>query len=138
MKPRIVVDTNVLLSGIFYEKGNESQILGLVLDDNAILLAGLDTLEELREALARPKFKLTPIESLAIFQIILSKSEILLNIREAAEKCRDRDDQKFLDLANTGSADYLVTGDRDLLDIQRVGLTRIRTSAQLIRELGTN
>ena len=136
MKLRIVADTNILLSGILYESGNEAQILGLFLEEKAILLASLDTLEELREALTRPKFKLTPTESLALFQIILSKSEILLNVEEAAEKCRDKDDQKFLDLAHTGSADYLLTGDRDLLEMQKVGTTRILTSAQLIRQSG--
>ena len=136
MKLRLVADTNILLSGIFYENGNEAQILRLFLDDKAILLASLDTLEELREALTRPKFKLTPAESLALFQMVLSRSEILLTLEEAAGKCRDKDDQKFLDLAQSGSADYLVTGDRDLLDMQRVGTTRILTSAQLIRQLG--
>jgi putative PIN family toxin of toxin-antitoxin system len=95
-------------------------------------------LEELREALSRPKFKLTPPESLATFQIILSKSEIILNVQEAKEKCRDKDDQKFLDCARTGRADYLVTGDRGLLDIHQVGLAKILRAAQFIRELKTN
>lgn len=138
MKPRIVVDTNVLLSGIFYEKGNEAQILRLVLDGGATMLASLETLEELKEALERPKFKLTPAESLAAFQIILSKSEVVLTIEKALEKCRDTDDQKFVDLAHSGKADYLATGDRDLLDMRQVGKTRIVTAGQLIRELRTN
>jgi putative PIN family toxin of toxin-antitoxin system len=133
-----VVDTNVLLSGIFFEKGNEAQVLGLVLDNRATLLASLDTLEELREALSRPKFRLSSSESLAVFQIILSKSEIVLNVQEAERKCRDRDDQKFLDCAVAGRADYLVTGDGDLLDMQNVGPTKILRAAQLLRGLKTN
>ena len=138
MKPRLVVDTNVLLSGIFFEKGNEAQVLKLVLEDRVGLLASLETLEELRETLARPKFHLSPAMSLAMFQAILEKCEVVLNTTEAEIRCRDKDDQKFLDCAHTGRADYLVTGDPDLLDMRQVGRTRILRAAELIRELKEN
>ena len=138
MKPRIVVDTNVLISGVLYEKGNEAQVLGLVLDNRAVLLASLDTLTELKEALERPKFRLTPAESLAVFRIILSKSEIIMRLEKAEEECRDHDDQKFVDLASSGRADYLVTGDRDLLVIRHLGKTKILTAGQVIREMRPN
>ena len=138
MKPRLVVDTNVLLSGIFFEKGNEAQVLKLVLEDRVGLLASLETLEELRETLARPKFHLSPSMSLVMFQVILGKCEVVLNISEAEIGCRDKDDQKFLDCAHTGRADYLVTGDPDLLDMRQVGRTRILRAAELIRELKEN
>jgi len=59
----------------------------------------------------------------------------MLNIKESEVKCRDKDDQKFLDCARTGRADYLVTGDPDLLDLRQVGRTRILRAAGLIREL---
>src|SRR5439155_22573548 len=95
-------DTNVLLSGIFFEKGNEALVLKLVLENRAGLLASLETLEELRETLARPKFHLSPSMSLVMFQVILGKCEVALNISEAEIRCRDKDDQKFLDCAHTG------------------------------------
>ena len=135
MKPRLVVDTNVLLSGIFFEKGNESQVLKLILEDRAGLLASLDILEELRETLSRPKFHLSPAQGLDIFQTILGKCQVMLNIKESEVKCRDKDDQKSLDCAHTGRADYLVTGDPDLLDMRQVGRTRILRAGELIREL---
>ena len=138
MKPRIVVDTNVLLSGIFFEKGNEAQVLQLVLEDRVGLLASLETLEELRETLTRPKFHLSPSQSLAIFQVMLGKSRVILKINEAEVRCRDRNDQKFLDCAHAGRADYLVTGDPDLPDLRQVGRTRILRVAGLIRELKTS
>jgi uncharacterized protein len=135
LKPQIVVDTNVLLSGIFFEKGNEAQVLKLILEDRVGLLASLETLEELRETLTRPKFHLSPTQSLTIFQVVLGKSKVVLKINEAEIKCRDKNDQKFLDCAHTGRADYLVTGDPDLLDMQQVGRTRILRASGLIREL---
>jgi len=135
LKPQIVVDTNVLLSGIFFDRGNEAQVLKLILEDRVGLLASLETLEELRETLTRPKFHLSPTQSLTIFQVILGKSKVMLKINDAEIKCRDKNDQKFLDCAHTGRADYLVTGDPDLLDMQQVGRTRILRANGLIREL---
>src|SRR6267143_1300284 len=92
----LVIDTNVLVSGIFFPKGNEAQILGYTIEGRAVLLASLDTLEELRKVLTRPKFQLTQPEVLAIFQMVLSRWEIVLNPEKAEARCRDPDDQKFL------------------------------------------
>ena len=135
MKLRLVMDTNVLVSGIFFSKGNEAQILGYTIEGRAVLLASLDTLEELREVLARPKFQLTQPEALALFQMVLSRCEIVLNPEKAEARCRDPDDQKFLDCAVAGRAHYLVTGDPDLLVMERVGRTLILTGAQLVKVL---
>jgi uncharacterized protein len=125
LKPRVVVDTNVLVSGIFFPNGNEARVLRLVLEDKVTLVASLETLAELRETLARPKFQLTGEISLALFQVILAKAKVQLEIRESEVKSRDKDDQIFLDLSNTVGADYLITGDPDILDIGHVGRTRI-------------
>jgi predicted nucleic acid-binding protein len=72
---------------------------------------------------------------LAIFYLIVSSCEIILAPQRAKVKCRDPDDQKFLDCAVAGKADILVTGDRDLLIIRHVGRTKIVTAAELIRTL---
>src|SRR5712664_3706828 len=135
MKLRLVMDTNVLASGIFFAKGNEAQILGYAIEGRAVLLASLDALEELREVLARPKFQLTQPEALAIFQMVLSRCEIIVNPEKARVKCRDPGDQKFLDCAVAGRADYLVTGDPDLLVMERAGRPLILTGARLVKAM---
>jgi len=58
-------------------------------------------------------------------------------VKEAQSRFSDRNDQKFLDCAHAGRADYLVTGDPDLPDLRQVGRTRILRVAGLIRELKT-
>ena len=135
MKPRLVMDTNVLVSGIFFSGGNEAQILGSVLEGRAVLLASLDTLEELRQVLARPRFQLTQPEALAIFRMVLSRCEIIVNPEKAQAKCRDPADPKFLDCAVAARADYLVTGDPDLLVMERVGRTLILTGARFVKAM---
>lgn len=133
MKPRLILDTNVLISAIFFETGNEARILDEVLKGKVTLVSSLDTLQEFRETLAAPKFKLTPLEALNVFQLIASISEIVLAPASAEVKCRDPDDQKFLDCAKGGDADFLVTGDGDLLEIRNLGRTKIITARELIR-----
>ncbi len=78
MKPRLIVDTDVLISAIFFETGNEARILDEVVKGKVALVSSLDTLQELRETLAAPKFKLTLLEVLNVFQLIVSVSEIVL------------------------------------------------------------
>ena len=135
MKPRIILDTNVLISAIFFDTGNEAKILDQVIKGEAALVSSLDTLQELRETLAAPRFQLTTLEVLNIFQLIVSISEIVLAPPNAEVKCRDTDDQKFLDCAAGGNADFLITGDGDLLEIRRLGRTKIITARELIRLL---
>ena len=132
MKPRIVLDTNNLISGVFFERGNEARVLEEALAGRVRLLASLETLDEFQETVSKPKFQLSPSEVLAVFQLIVSTCEIILAPRKAQVKCRDPDDQKFLDCAVAGRAQFLVTGDRDLLTMRRVGRTKIVTAAELI------
>lgn len=138
MKLRIILDTSVLISAIFFETGNEGKILDEVLTGRIILVSSLDTLQELRETLEASKFKLTPLEVLNVFQFIVSISEIVLAPPSAQVKCRDADDQKFLDCATGGDIDYLVTGDGDLLEIKKLRRTKITTARKLIMVLKRN
>ncbi len=135
MNPRIVLDTNVLVSAVLFEKGNEARILSYALDGQARLVSSLEILEEYREVLSRPKFKLVPMENLAAFQTVLSLSEIVLETRKARAECRDPDDQKFLDCATTAGANLLVTGDQDLLVMKHVERTRIVSPGKAVKEL---
>jgi len=133
LKPRLILDTNVLISAIFFEAGNEARILDEVLKGVVTLVSSLDTLQEFRETLAAPKFKLTPLEILTNFQLIVSVSEIVLAPRSSKVKCRDPDDQMFLDCAEGGDADFLVTGDGDLLEIKNLGRIKILAAGEMIR-----
>ncbi len=135
MKPRIVLDTSVLVSAVLFERGNEARILAYALKGRATLVSSLEILEEYREVLSRPKFKLVPMEILAAFQTVLSLCEIVLEIRKARAECRDPDDQKFLDCATTARANLLVTGDQDLLVMRQVERTRIVSPGKAVREL---
>ena len=73
------------------------------------------TAAELARILAYPKFRLTAIEQLEALSEYLPYCEEVEVVRSCPVLCRDPKDQPLLDLAQSGKADLLVTGDEDLL-----------------------
>ena len=59
----------------------------------------------------------------------------LVSVTTDIKKCRDPKDNFLLNLAIDSQADYLVTGDNDLLEIKSIGITKIITINDLISEL---
>ncbi len=84
--------------------------------ENGTVLVSLDVLEELADVLGRKKFdRYLPEEQRIDFLHSYLKISELVRIDEQITACRDPKDDKFLELAVNGNADYLITGDRDLL-----------------------
>jgi uncharacterized protein len=71
---------------------------------------------ELNEVLRREKFNkyLTEQERLEFLAKLIKESH-LIEVVDQIQECRDPDDDKFLELAVSGQADFLVSGDKDLL-----------------------
>jgi uncharacterized protein len=114
--PRVVIDTNLVLSALVF--GGSTAKLRLAWQDDLFTpLASKTTVTELIRVLAYPKFKLTKSEQEDLLADYLPFCETVLmpNVLPAIPKCRDPFDSPFLVLALVGKADYLVTGDRDLL-----------------------
>lgn len=112
---RIVVDTNVLISRALLPKSVSAQAVRRAVD-RGVLLMSEATLAELAEVLARPKFDayVSASDRRAFFSSLVEFVEIV-PITTAIRACRDPRDDKFLDLAVSGDAGWLVTGDQDLL-----------------------
>jgi putative PIN family toxin of toxin-antitoxin system len=73
------------------------------------------TAAELTRVLAYPKFRLTIDDRRELLADYLPFCEVVTPARKCKIVCRDANDQPFLDLAESGKADCLVSGDRDLL-----------------------
>jgi putative PIN family toxin of toxin-antitoxin system len=111
---RLVIDTNIWISFLIGKS-----ITGLneaIISDRVIVLFSDDLFSELIKVLKRPKFKKyfsePAIEDLVT--LLYEKVE-LIEITHHFEDCRDAKDNFLLDLAVSGHANYLVTGDADLL-----------------------
>ena len=124
IKARAVFDTNVALSALLFTRGPLSWLVGHWQAANCVPLISRATAEELTRILAYSKFHLTAEEQLEALASYIPFCEAVGIERSCPVLCRDPKDQPFLDLAQSGNADVLVTGDADLLVL--VGLTRFR------------
>ena len=70
---------------------------------------------ELTRVLGYSKFRLSPDERTELLAEYLPYCEVVEPTERCASVCRDANDQPFLDLAESGKADLLVSGDQDLL-----------------------
>ena len=112
---RIVVDTNVLVSGIVLPASLPRQAVDKALD-HGVLLFSEATMSELAQVLSRPKFDhYASMEERMLFLAELGGSAEFVPIIQIVRECRDPKDDKFLEVALNGRADLVITGDADLL-----------------------
>ncbi len=114
-KYRFVFDTNVLVSALLTPKGHSRQAFTKA-DHNGVILLSSETFAEVEQVIYRERFDkyVTNAERTRFLSDLLEKAA-LIPITESITVCRDPDDDKFLELAVSGNADYLVSGDHDLL-----------------------
>lgn len=114
-KLRFVFDTNILVSGILINSSKPDYAFKQAKNLGTILFSDL-TFQELEEILKRPKFnKYVKWETRAEFITKVKLESELVEITEIITICRDVKDNKFLELGVNGKADFIITGDSDLL-----------------------
>ncbi len=130
---RVVLDTNVLVSLWLFADSRYLPLRAALDDGRWLALANEAVFGEFARVAAYPQFG----ASAALQQDALADYRRLARTVDAPPdgaplpRCRDADDQKFLELARDGGADWLVTSDKDLLRLARrqklAGLFRILT-----------
>jgi len=128
---KLVLDTNTIISAFFWE-GNEAELFRKIEQGKAKLYITIEILKEVEEVIKRPKFnevirkaKLTPDQ---IMQKIVSLSHFVIAPKLNIKICRDEKDNKFLECAESAKADYVISGDEDLLSLKEYkGIPIIRT-----------
>lgn len=135
-EPRVVIDTNVFVSALAIEDSVPFRAMETAFTAARIVVSDA-TLAELVEVLQRPKlaryFSAGGVE--AVLERLRQGAE-LVPVAHSTKRARDRKDDAFLDLAVVGRADWLVTGDSDLLVLVAVGQTRIVTPAVFLEAMG--
>jgi putative PIN family toxin of toxin-antitoxin system len=111
---RVVIDTNVFVSAVLKDSSFPAMALRLV-ERRGVLLKSEATEYQLFEVLACPYVAdLVSGESLAWIQKLMAGAETV-RVTRRIEACRDPTDDKFLELAVSGRAELIVSGDADLL-----------------------
>lgn len=115
--PRVVLDTNVVLSALVFAGGSTARLRHAWQAGRLLPLVSTATAQELMRVLAYPKFKLDAQEQQELLADYLPWAEVV-TVPEPPPRvpdCRDRHDLPFLHLAAAGRAEFIVTGDADLL-----------------------
>lgn len=112
---RLVIDTNVIVSSLLFAQSTPRQAVNKALDTGKILISQ-EIIEELIKVLSRKKLNKYLLEEERIrFLADFLKDTEIVKITQNFDVCRDKKDNKFIDLAVCGKAQYIITGDEDLL-----------------------
>lgn len=115
MTPRVVLDTNVIVSGIGWG-GAPAAILDAVSDGQLVLVTSASLLAELRRVLEYPKLAKV-IRGGAQLADLVAASGVVVAPTLTLAVVHDETDNRVLEAAIEGAADYIVSGDTDLLDL---------------------
>lgn len=125
-KYKIIIDTNLWISFLLTKKFS---FLDQLIENDTIQLIFCDELiDEFLEVITRPKLKkfFSNKELNHILEIISQKA-LFIDIISHIEICRDDKDNFLLALAKDSNADFLITGDKDLLVLKKIENTHIVT-----------
>ena len=132
-KPKnVIVDTNIWISFVI---SNKLTLLdSLVYADKIRFLFSKELIEEINSTTTKPKLKKyfqsnTVVEMLSTFEEYIDMIEVISSVLI----CRDPKDNFLLGLAKDGKADFLITGDKDLLDLGKTGKTIITTITDFLK-----
>ena len=136
---KLIIDTNIVLLYLMVRDVKShflNQLLKLAKDKKITIYYSKATWEELKEVISRDKIKNRLGKSIA--KLIADYKFIGTLVDPVNVKttiCRDPKDNKFLELAKEASANYLITGDEDLLTLKEFEQTKILTPSKFIEEL---
>jgi len=128
---RVILDTNLWI--YFLISGKLDDIDNYILKGNLKIIFSQELIEEFIEVASRPKFKkyFSFHDITNLLRLFEMYGEII-HVTSRFNICRDPKDNFLLDLAVDSQADYLVTGDNDLLVLQKVENTKIISIQELL------
>ena len=132
---KIVCDTNVLVSAILFG-GHPRRILTLAAQGRLTNVTSPDLLREIERVLLRPKFGLEPRQVLNAIALFRDTFEFVFPTRRIHAVLRDPADNRVLEAAEAASVDFVVSGDKHLLDLAAWQGIRIVSPAEIVRSMG--
>ena len=122
---KVVVDTNLWISFLLHGKVYKS-VLDIISRRDVLLVLTKYSIDELVSVASRPKFaKYIPQEALNAFVDFLLENGEFYTLLEIPKRCRDPKDDYLLELASIAGADFILSGDDDLLSLHHIGSCRI-------------
>lgn len=133
---RVVIDTNIWIHLLISKK--LTFLEEIIARPDTELLFSEELLGELREVLTRQKFqKYFYQDEITEFLLLLESRYSLIEVDSPIDVCRDVKDNFLLALCIDGKADYLVTGDSDLLIIEKFQATQVLRLSEFIDKVAS-
>ncbi len=129
---KVVLDSNIYISGIIFG-GNPRKIIDLIIEGKIRLCISSDILIEIKEVLERDKFGFSSDITQQIIFEIESLSECLTPRKKHSVVKKDADDNIIIDCAIEANADYIITGDDDLLSLKEYKKIKILSPVEFLR-----
>ncbi|MDQ3254748.1 MAG: putative toxin-antitoxin system toxin component, PIN family [Acidobacteriota bacterium] len=126
---KVIIDTNVVVSAALKDRTPEEVILFVVGQEDFEWIVSSAIVEEYNEVLGREKFRL-PVEVLRKWCEMFEQLTTMLDVEIEVDFPRDRKDAKFLECALAADADFLITGDKDFTEAQKIVRTVILSVSQ--------
>ena len=139
MKVRAVIDTNVIVSALIRPQGTAGVLWRRFGEGAFTAVFSPELIDEIAAVLGhskiRAKYRTVPKDLVDIAALFALRGD-LVTCEERIRICRDPDDDFLLETAVSGNADYLVSGDEDLLALKKLRRTRIVRPAAFLTILG--
>lgn len=136
---RLVVDTNIIVSGLLTTISPPALVFDAVKSKKVILLVSDEVVIEYLQVLSYPrirKYKKITEETIRNLAVLFIEESERIEILSPIKKSKDPDDDKFLSLAVEGKADFLITGDKgDLLSLKEIEGIPILTAREVVDRL---
>ncbi len=130
---RVIIDTNVLISAIFF-KGKPDIILEAWRTGDLEIILSTDILKEYSEVMKRLSAKFPSVETSGILSMLTAGCRIVEPEVMENQVCDDPDDDKFLATALGGNVKILISGDKHLLDVDGYSGIEILRPAKFIEQ----
>ena len=129
---RVVADTNIIISSVFW-RGNPYEVVRRGILGEYQLVTSAEILDEVVDRL-RNKFQFPEEGIQQLIDILLTYCHVI-EPTSKFDAVRDKKDNKIIECAFDGHADYIVTGDLDLLELKEFRGIKIRNAKKFLEEI---
>ena len=129
---KVTLDTNILVSAII-AKGNEFEILKKAKSGKIELIFSLEILKEFKSVISRPKFGFSEEQVNNALKQMISISTIITPTSKLNVVKEDLADNRILECAEAGNADYIVSGDSHLLNLKEYKSIKIIRASEMMK-----
>lgn len=131
---RIILDTNVLMSGIFFQ-GLPSKILDLWFDGQISFVVSPEIIDEYNRVAKRLSKKYPDVKIMPLLVSALKSAEVIKAESLVAQVCTDIDDDKFIACAISANVKLIISGDKALKAVGEFNGVKIISPSQFLNEV---